>query len=193
MSGGINQAPLSAPRTALLIVDVQNDMIQDEPYRKDAFLEGLRQLLAAARRGRTEVIHIQHDGGKGGELEAGTPGFEVHPAVQPLDDEIAFVKTRNSAFLGTPLQEYLGGKGIGTLILCGMQTEYCIDATCKSALERGYRVIVPKGGTTTYDNGFFTAETLCRYYEEAIWDGRFASVLPVDTVCEMLEGKTTDL
>lgn len=70
-----------------------------------------------------------------------------------------------------------------------MQTEYCIDATCKSALERGYQVILPKGGTTTYDNDFLSAEMLCRYYEEKIWNGRFASVLAPDTVCGMLHNK----
>ena len=187
MSDAREKAALSADRTALLMVDVQNALIREGPYRRDAFLGELRQVVEAARENRIEVIYIQHDGGPGDELEAGTEGFAVSPAVQPLHGERAFVKTRNSAFLGTPLKDYLGGKGIDTLVLCGMQTEYCIDATCKSALERGYTVLMPTGGTTTYDNDFLTAELLCRYYEEKIWDGRFASVLPADTVCALLK------
>lgn len=189
MSGSLNKTVLFPDHTALLIVDVQNALLQDGPYRKDAFLSGLKQVLAAARENGIEVIYIQHNGGKGDALEAGTEGFAVAAEVQPQEGEKTFVKTRNSAFLDTPLQDYLSGKGIHTLVLCGMQTEYCIDATCKSSLERGYQVIIPKGGTTTYDNDFLSAEMLCRYYEEKIWDGRFASVLPVDTVCGMLSDK----
>lgn len=181
---------LSADDTAVLIVDVQNALIQDEPYRKDAFLEVLRQLLAAARENRIEVLYIQHDGGRGDELEAGTAGFAVFPAVRPHSGETVFVKTRNSAFLGTPLQNYLGEKGIRTLVLCGMQTEYCIDATCKSALERGYKAIIPKGCTTSFDNPLFNAETLCRFFEEGIWDGRFASVPPLEQVLDMFAAPT---
>lgn len=187
MNAITKQTVLMAARTVLLIVDVQKALIQDGPHHKDAFLADLQQLLIAARESGIETVYIQHDGGKGDELEAGTEGFAVASEVSPRSGEKVIVKTRNSAFLDTPLQEYLDGKNIDTLILCGMQTEYCIDATCKSALERGYTVIVPKGCTTTFDNPLISAETVCRFYEEGIWDGRFAAVLPAETVCGMLK------
>ena len=58
--------------------------------------------------------------------------------LQPLQEgERIFEKCYNSAFKDTGLEEYLKEKKITDIILGGLQTEYCIDATCKSAFERG--------------------------------------------------------
>ena len=67
-----------------------------------------------------------------------------------------------------------------------MQTEYCIDTTCKVAFEYGYRLIIPQNTTTTYDNQMFSGETLIKYYEHEIWANRFAQVIPVSKVIEKL-------
>ena len=63
-----------------------------------------------------------------------------------------------------------------------MQTEYCVDATCKVAFELGFQVIIPRNTTTTFDCDFATGEALAKYYEEQIWAGRYASVVPVEEV-----------
>lgn len=52
--------------------------------------------------------------------------------------------------------------------MCGMQTEYCFDVSCKVAFEYGYEVTIPKDTTTTFDNDFTSGEKLARYYEEKI-------------------------
>lgn len=190
MTAGLSRAHPQRAGMALLIVDVQNGLLQDHPFREREFLQNLQRLVAAARENGVEVIYVQHDGGKDDELEAGTDGFAIVAEVAPLNNEHVFVKTRNSAFLGTDLHTYLTEKQIGAFVLCGMQTEYCIDATCKSALERGYKAIIPKGCTTSFDNPLFSAETLCRFFEEGIWDGRFASVPPLEQVLDMFAAPT---
>lgn len=77
----------------------------------------------------------------------------------------------------------------GKLVLAGLQTEYCIDATCKAAFEHGYEVIIPRGTVTTFDNDFCLGEDLTKYYEERIWNHRFVEVLPVvEVVAEFFEG-----
>ena len=71
-------------------------------------------------------------------------------------------------------------------ILIGLQTNYCIDATVKSAFERGYTVIIPEGTNTTFDNDYMTGETTVRYYNEDIWEELVESV-SLEEALEMLE------
>ena len=120
-------------KMAVLIVDVQKALVEAHPYREEEFLQELENLADSARKAGTEIIYVRHDGGAGDELESGTEGWKIHEAVEPKTGERIFDKSFNSAFLETDLEEYLKEKQITDLILMGMQTEYCIDATCKAA------------------------------------------------------------
>ena len=97
-------------------------------------------------------------------------------------------KRFNSGFRDTGLDAYLRGRGVQTIILAGLQTEYCIDATCKSAAEKGYTVLIPRAGTSTFDNGPFAAGDLIRFYENNIWNGRYARVLPLEEIVAAING-----
>ena len=173
-------------KAALLVIAVQEALVAAQPYREGEFLALLRRLIARSRERGAEVVFVRHDDGEGSELEAGSPGWQVCAALSPADGE-KIVDTRfNSAFVGTGLDDYLRARGVRRLILAGMQTEYCIDATCKAAFERGYAVVIPEGATTTFDNGPLPADVLCEFYERRIWDGRFAQVLPIEQTEELL-------
>jgi nicotinamidase-related amidase len=126
------------------------------------------------------VAYVRHNEGTGKGSTLAVPAWQVHPAIRPAEGEKIFDKRYPSAFKDTGLDEYLKGRGVDALVIAGMQTEYCIDATIKSAFERGYRVFMPEGGSTTYDNHLATADKLVRYYEKDIWDHRFADVVSVD-------------
>lgn len=165
---------------ALLIVDVQKAMVDDHPFREKELLENIEKLLETARQHRVEVIYVRHDGGIGDELEPRTAGWKIDPSVTPAPAEKIFDKEFNSAFKDTGLQEYLSEKNIGTIVLVGMQTEYCIDATCKVAFEYGFSVLIPEGATTTYDNEFFSGADIVKYYEQKIWNKRFADVISLE-------------
>ena len=169
-------------KMAVLIVDVQKALVEAHPYREEEFLQELENLADSARKAGTEIIYVRHDGGAGDKLESGTEGWKIHEAVEPKTGERIFDKSFNSAFLETDLEEYLKEKQITDLILMGMQTEYCIDATCKAAFELGYGVVIPTGATTTYDNEFMSGEATVRFYEEKIWAGRFADLMPAEAV-----------
>lgn len=170
--------------TALLIVDVQEGLVRKGPYAWAKMRAGLERLLARARQNGLPVIYVRHDGGPGGELEHGAPGWQIFEGIAPQGDEAIFEKHFNSAFHETGLHEHLQQRGIGTLVLAGMQTEYCIDATCKAAFGLGYRVLAPKGCSTTLEGGRFPAAELVKYYEEDIWNGRYAKVLELEEVLE---------
>lgn len=171
---------------AVLIVDMQSALVKEHPNREGELIETIRSVAAAARGNGVELIYVRHCGRSGGMLERGAQGWEIHEAVAPQPGEKIFDKRFNSAFRETGLREYLEGKGIKTIVLMGMQTEYCIDATCKVAFEYGYGVVIPAGGSSTYDNALFAADTLQLFYESFIWGSRFAKVIPADEVARML-------
>lgn len=115
--------------SALLVVDVQTALIKEHPYNEGKVIENIKRLISIARDSKKEVLFVRHDDGIGGELEYGTDGWQIYNEILPHKDEKVFEKKYNSAFFKTGLKEYLEAKKIVTIILTGLQTEYCIDAT----------------------------------------------------------------
>ena len=172
-------------KTCLLVIDVQKGLIDEGPHERDAFLKNLQALLTAARSAGVAVVHVQH-GDEG--LVEGSADWQIHPAVAPLATEPVFGKHFSSAFKDTGLEAWLKSQGIDTLVVCGMQTEYCLDASIKSAFEKGYHITVPREAHTTYDARGMTAPQIKAWYADQIWDGRFASMKPMDAVLALFDG-----
>lgn len=177
---------------ALLIVDVQKAMIEDHPYHEKELLENIGGLLKTARQNRLEIIYVRHNGRIGDELEPHTEGWEIDASVSPKPTEKIFDKKFNSAFKGTGLKEYLSEKNIDTIVLVGMQTEYCIDTTCKVAFEYGFSVLIPEGTTATYDNASFSGVVIAQYYEQEIWNNRFAEVIPLEGIIKRMAPRNAE-
>jgi nicotinamidase-related amidase len=129
----------------LLIIDIQNDYVPGggfplvEPERA-AVAAG--DLLAAFRAKGEPVVHLQH---VWDELEAtfmkpGTPGFEIHDAVAPAEGETVIRKESPNGFLGTGLEQELRGLDAGGLVVAGMMTSMCVDATVRAASDLGFEV-----------------------------------------------------
>ena len=173
-------------KTALLVIDVQQAMIDDHPARMDEFLLNIKLLIDAAHKSGTEVVYVRHDGGEGDTLAYGTSGWQLDQSLQPRTDERIFDKRFSSAFRQTGLQEYLTAQGISRLVICGMQTEYCIDTSIKVAFEFGYEVVVPAGATTTFANPFLSGEKLIAYYEHMIWHEPLARVISMEDALRLL-------
>ncbi len=173
-------------KTVLLVIDVQQGLIDDQPARKDEFLLNLSLLIDAAHKAGTEVVYVRHDGGKGDSLAYGAPGWQLERSLKPRADERIFDKRFSSAFRKTELHEYLTEQGVNRLVVCGMQTEYCVDTSVKVAFELGYEVILPSGATTTYANPFLSGEKLVYYYERMIWHEPLARVVDMETALSLL-------
>lgn len=170
----------------LMIVDVQKRLIDDHPYNERKVIENIKKLILTARNNGQEVIYVRHDDGEGSELAKGTEGWQIYDEIVPNSDEKIFDKKFNSAFIKTGLKEYLESKNIDTIILTGLQTEYCIDATCKSAFEHEYKVIIPEETNTTFDNEYLLGEKLYEFFNYNIWNHRFAKVIPINEVIGIL-------
>lgn len=173
-------------KTALLVIDVQQALIDECPARMEEFMLNLKLLIDAAHKNDTEVIYVRHDGGKDDMLAYGSPGWQLERSLTPRADERVFDKRFGSAFRQTGLQDYLNSQGISRLVICGMQTEYCIDTSVKVAFEHGFEVIIPSGATTTYANPFLSGEQLAHYYERMIWHEPLARVVDMEEALSLL-------
>ncbi|MBX6379025.1 MAG: cysteine hydrolase [Clostridia bacterium] len=74
----------------------------------------------------------------------GTWGAEIHEAVAPQPGDVVIGKSRISAFAGTDLQGILQIRGIDTLVLMGVVTNFVVEGTARDAVDRGYRVVIPE-------------------------------------------------
>ncbi|MBI4594221.1 MAG: cysteine hydrolase, partial [Candidatus Rokubacteria bacterium] len=147
-------------RTAILPLDLQNDNIAGTAGLKEKqTLEKIARLLEAGRRKKLPIIHITAsvradylDMPKSNELWRalrsskkliiGTPGAEIHPMVAPKADELVINKTCVDPFLSTNLGQALINFDVNTLIVCGLWTNYVVEATTRHAADVGYHVIV---------------------------------------------------
>ena len=170
----------------LLVVDMQKGIVDEELYAFDTFMDRTVRLIDAARKNNVEVIFVQHDAGKGSGLSVGDDAFEIIDRIRPMQGEKVFVKTINSCFGNKDFKQYMKSQEDKRLMIVGLQTNYCIDATVKSAFERGYEVIIPEGTNSTFDNDYMTGETAVRYYNEDVWDG-LADVVPFEEALEMIQ------
>jgi nicotinamidase-related amidase len=168
--------------TALLIVDVQNALVDEKPFNLNKTLFNIKELLDICRINGIEVIYIQHDGKEEDNLEPFSHGWDIHDSIYPKKGEKIIRKTYNSAFKNTELEEYLNRKNIQTLILVGMQTEYCIDTTCRVAFDKGYKLIMPEQTNTTFDNGDLSGSEIYEYHNFRIFKDRFAEVKSLDEI-----------
>ncbi|MGE5628399.1 MAG: cysteine hydrolase family protein [Solirubrobacterales bacterium] len=164
----------------LLVVDTQKLITNDKLYKFNIFAANVKKLIRGARNNNIEVIYVRHDDGPGSELTKGTEGFEIYSEFEPLDGEKIFDKDVNSSFKGTGLLEYLKAKDEKDIIISGLQTDYCIDATIKCGFEHGYNIIVPEFSNSTVNNEFMTGEQSYKYYNEFMWKGRYAECISVD-------------
>ena len=171
----------------LLVVDTQKLITNERLYQFETFVSHEKELIKKAREKGIEVIYVRHDDGPGEELTTGTEGYEIYDEFRPLQEEKIFDKQVNSAFRETGLLEYLKGKGEQDIIVTGLQTDYCIDATVKCGFEHGFHVIVPATVNTTVDNVFMTAEQSYRYYNEFIWKRRYAECISYEDMIGRLD------
>lgn len=167
----------------LLVVDMQKGIVDEDLYDYQNFMSRTVMLIDAARKNDVEVIFVQHDAGEGSGLSTEDEDFEIIDVIKPGKGEKVFVKKINSCFGNRDFREYMEKQEDKRLMIIGLQTNYCIDATVKSAFERGFEVIIPEGTNSTFDNDYMTGETTVRYYNDDVWEEIVDSV----TIEEALE------
>jgi len=138
----------------LVVVDIQNDYFPGGANPLDgpeAAAEQARTLLDAFRDSGEPVVHVRHvwDAPDALYLRPGTPGGEIHQAVSPEPGEAVVEKAFPNAFLETSLDQSLKDAGVNELVVCGMMTCMCVDATVRAAVDLGYDVSVAHDACAT--------------------------------------------
>lgn len=139
---------------ALLLIDIQNDYFPGGAMELTGSTEAAAnatQLLAAFRRKRLPVIHIQHISIRSGAtfFLPDTDGVGIHTRVAPVENETLFQKHFPNAFRETPLLDHLRQNGITRLVIAGMMTHLCVDTTVRAACDLGFQCIVAHDACAT--------------------------------------------
>lgn len=148
MASIILHAQTESPKTALLIIDIQNfyfaggssELVNPVPASLNA-----EKLLANFRKTNQLVIHVKHGDGK---------GAEIHSNVAPLPGEKIIVKKEVNSFLNTDLLDFLTKNGVKNLVLCGMQTNMCLEGATRAASDFGFKCTVISDACAAKDQTF---------------------------------------
>ena len=147
--------------TALLIIDVQHALCagEYECFEIKRVIENINGLSAKAREAGIPVILIQHEE-KGELLQHGSEGWQLAKSLKTSPQDLRVRKTTRDSFYQTHLQALLQDFGSDRLIICGLQTDYCVNATVRQALNLGYDVVLAADAHSTVDNGNLAAEDI---------------------------------
>jgi nicotinamidase-related amidase len=158
---------------ALVVVDVQSNVVdwsQATSEGSDEVLARINDLLSKARAAEAPVIYIQHDSRPGGRLVPGSEAWKIHPAIAPASGETVIRKRASDSFYQTTLEDELKARGIKHLVIVGCRTQMCVDATCRSAVSRGFDVTLAKDAHMTTDSETLTAAQIIAHHNETLDD-----------------------
>lgn len=149
-------------KTALLIIDIQNDYFPGGKYPLVGPLEAAQKaymLLQCFREHRSHSghhVHIQHVSKKPDAkfFISGDRGTDIHDSVAHFEGEPIIYKHDKNAFLNTELFELMKRWEIERVIITGMATHMCVDATARAAYDLGFQVIVAGDACATRDLKF---------------------------------------
>jgi nicotinamidase-related amidase len=136
------------PNTALLVIDVQNDLVAAS-HDSDRIVANIVTLVDRARADGVPVVWVQHSSDD--ELKPGSKGWEYVPELVRAPDEALVHKRYGDAFEDTDLEVALAERGVGRLIVTGLQTDECIRSTLHGGFVRGYDVTLVGDAHTTED------------------------------------------
>jgi nicotinamidase-related amidase len=165
-------------KTALLIIDVQMGMFDERfpVYKGDDLLTTIKGLIQRARAAQIPIIFVQHNGkDENDPIYPGLPGWQIHPEIAPLEEDTIIHKDHPDAFQNTDLRDKLQAMGITHLVAAGIQTEYCVDTTCRRAYSLGYGVTLVKDGHSTWDTEVLNAPQIIAHHNQVL-GGWFAVV-----------------
>jgi nicotinamidase-related amidase len=154
--------------SALLIIDVQQALCcgADAAFDVASVIDCINSVSTKARAAGAPVILIQHE--DQGTLQWGTDGWQLDARLQLSDTDLRVRKTACDSFHHTDLQEVLTSRGVDRLIVCGLQSEFCVDSTARAALARGYPVTLVADGHSTVDSGVLTAAQISAHHNTTL-------------------------
>jgi len=186
-------------KTALLVIDIQKDyfpggkhpLVDPLPAAQKAYM-----LLQCFREHGGHHVHIQHISTKPDAtfLIRGDSGSDIHDSVAHFEGEPIVYKHYPNSFRETDLLEILQGWGIERLVVTGMMTHMCVDATARAAADLGFKVVVVEDACATrdltYGDTVIPAEHVHRAFLAALKS--YGQVMKSDEVIALLAAEMID-
>jgi len=146
-------------KTALLVIDIQKDYFPGGRMELVNPLEAAQKaymLLQCFREHGQKTVHIQHVSLKPDAtfFISGERGADIHNSAAHFEGEPLVQKHYPNSFRETNLLDMLKGWGIQRLIISGMMSHMCVDATARAAADFGFQVIVAEDACATRDLKF---------------------------------------
>ena len=174
------------PNTALLVIDVQNDVVAGA-HNRDGVIANINTLVDKARTESVPVIWVQHNEPNG--MPRDSDGWQYVPELKRDESEALVHKQYGDSFEDTDLEDVLAQHRVGRLVVTGAQTDMCIRSTLHGALVRGYDATLVGDAHTTEDLSEYGAPPPDKviahtnlYWDEQKAPGRTGGVVSTDSV-----------
>lgn len=138
-------------KNALLVIDVQTGLAVGA-YNESSVVDAINKTASWIRGEGGLVIFIQHCHSSYEPMIKGHSGWELHPDLDVQDADSYVEKEASDSFYESNLGQLLKDNNIDHLYITGLQTEFCVDTTCRSALSHGYSVTLLSDAHTTGDS-----------------------------------------
>jgi nicotinamidase-related amidase len=151
---------------ALLIIDVQRCLCEGRyaVFEVERVIDRINLASRQARATGAPVVLIQHETSGGGLMDPGSPGWELAPGLETAPGDHRVGKQATDSFHRTELQALLQRLGVDELVICGLQSDFCVDTTTRRALALGYPVLLVADGHSTLDNGVLSAAQISAHH-----------------------------
>ncbi|WP_434562707.1 cysteine hydrolase [Pseudomonas sp. Z5-35] len=162
--------------TALLIIDVQEGLCagEEECFDRPRLIRTINDLSARARAVGLPVILVQHEELEGS-LAYGSAPWQLADGLATGADDLRVRKTTADAFYQTDLLALLQARGIDRVVICGLKTDHCINATVRQAHTLEYEVVLAADAHSTVANGSLPAEQIIADHNQQL--GRLSSAV----------------
>ena len=181
-------------KTALILIDIQNDYFPGGRMELEGSVEASHRaarLLAFFRDAHLPLVHLQHISTRPTAtfFLPNTAGVKMHVNVAPRESETLFQKHYPNSFRDTPLLDHLKRGGIERVVITGMMTHMCVDATTRAAFDLGFQCLIAEDACATraltHAGKTVRAEDVHRAFLAAL-DGTYGKVLTTEEIIAQL-------
>lgn len=173
--------------TALLIIDMQHALCfgEEAAFESERVIDRINMVAEQARAADAPVVLIQHEE-EGGSLRFGSEGWQLASGLVIAPGDLRMRKTTPDSFHRTELLQRLQERGISRLLICGLQSDFCVDTTTRRALALGYEVVLVADAHSTVDNEVLSAAQITAHHNATLANmtsfGKRAVVIPAAEV-----------
>ena len=155
--------------TAVIVIDMQQALCSgpEEAWDIERVTANVNEIVTRARTLGIPVIMIQHEETEG-PLQSGTPGWQIYEGVSTDPSDLLLQKRSCDSFLHTQLHAFLERQGVHRLVICGLQTDFCVDTTVRRALSLNYDVTLVGDAHSTLANGVLTPPLIVEHHNKVL-------------------------